>query len=346
MSRFMTVIRALTAAVAMLLMMTATTSCVHEFPEIPDTRTVVLTVSHDMNWSYYDQVVSRDAGDAPDYVVRYHFNITDPDDPSRVIRTETQYSRDLTRADFVTTLDVPVGTYSVWVWSDLADAGTGKSCNYDSSDMSQIVYTQPYSGNDDRRDAFRGMTTVTVEPSTDADLRCEGHIDLERPLAKYRFVATDLREFVEREVSRNPHLSRNPGDTPVMTPVEIAPILAEYHVKVLYTGYMPSVFNNYINRPVDSDTGVMYEGDMQILNSDEAMLCFDYVKVNGHESSIPVRIEIYDKDDKLISRTNPINVSIVRNRFTTVRGRFMTSMASGGVGINPDFDGEYNVEIR
>lgn len=56
--------------------------------------------------------------------------------------------------------------------------------------------------------------------------------------------------------------------------------------------------------------------------------------------------EIYDPDNELIGRVNTINVPTKRGRNTTVRGRFLTSKATGDVGIGPDFDGDYNIEIK
>ena len=35
----------------------------------------------------------------------------------------------------------------------------------------------------------------------------------------------------------------------------------------------------------------------------------------------------------------------MRGRNTIVRGRFLTSQATGGVGIDPGFNGEYNIEL-
>lgn len=79
---------------------------------------------------------------------------------------------------------------------------------------------------------------------------------------------------------------------------------------------------------------------------DNAELGFDYVFVNGHESSVTVSVEIYDRDGTLLSRSQPISVPLVRNKVTIVRGKFLTVKAEGGVSIDADFDGEYNYEYR
>lgn len=312
-------------------------ACVHEFPELPPMmRSVEISITHDKGWNEYDHAISR--GTTPENtLLRYHILVTPYADTGEKAVETTIYGTDLSRPDFKTRIDIPVGTYDIWVWSDHADPDSRESVHHDSRDFANITYTQPYSGNDDRRDAFRGRTTVTVEEPTMADIEASATIGLERPFAKYRFIATDLEEFITREIHRR-SLLQSPGSN-------YAALLKDYEVRMVYTGYMPSKFNNFINRPVDSSVGVSYTGSMTQLDSGEALLSFDYVLVNGHESSIPVAVEIRD-GQTLIANTGAINVPIVRNRLTTVRGKFLTSKANAGVGIDPGFDGDFNIEIR
>ncbi len=102
----------------------------------------------------------------------------------------------------------------------------------------------------------------------------------------------------------------------------------------------------FTNRPADAWTGLTFEGRMIQLDKDNAELGFDYVFVNGHESSVTVSVEIYDRDGTLLSRSQPVSVPLVRNKVTIVRGKFLTVKAEGGVSIDADFDGEYNYEYR
>jgi hypothetical protein len=59
-----------------------------------------------------------------------------------------------------------------------------------------------------------------------------------------------------------------------------------------------------------------------------------------------VSVEIYDGQDRLVSSFKPIDVPLVRSKLTTVKARFLTSEAEGGVTIIPDYDGEHNIEIN
>ena len=51
-------------------------------------------------------------------------------------------------------------------------------------------------------------------------------------------------------------------------------------------------------------------------------------------------------ENELLSSTDPIDVPLERSKLTIVRGPFLTTQASGGVGIDPGFDGEWNYEIK
>ena len=68
--------------------------------------------------------------------------------------------------------------------------------------------------------------------------------------------------------------------------------------------------------------------------------------VNGTESTVQVALDVRDAAGEVIASIPPIDVPLTRSRYTTVRGPFLTTEATGGVGIDPGFDGEWNVEIR
>lgn len=322
-------------------------SCVHEWPDTDGVqRKATLHIIHHHEWNDDHNITVSRSGETHGYNARYHFMLCPADDRSLVIKEFTLYSDDINRADFSTDLNLPPGRYDLWTWADWADKVSGTSLFFDTSDFNTIWYPDPYNGDNELRDALRGMTSFTIEDyGAASDYRVEAELHLERPFARYRFIASDFSEFIDNEISR--------GEISRVTPAALEPSqsrvsvagLEKYSVKTIYTGYMPSEFSNFLNRPVNSKADMSYRASITPLNNNEAQLCTDYVMVNGHESSIPVSLEIYDAEGMLIARTNPIDVPTVRNRTTIVRGKFLTSMASGGVGINPDFDGEYNIEI-
>lgn len=314
-----------------------TSSCVHEWPEdVSPRRSIILNITHSQGWNQHEMTVTR--AENPGVLARFHFQIFNAGSATSPIAEYVFTSSDLDRKDFSMAIELCAGSYDLYAWSDYCDINSGISLYFNTSDFTSIHYTEPYQGNNETRDAFRGMISFTVENTLEAEYHQTVELQLERPLARYEFRATDIMKFIEQETTRG-ELTRDAA-------LKVQGI-DKYRVNMIYTGYMPSKFNNILNRPVDSMLGMRYNANIVILSdSEEARLGFDYVMVNGHESSIPVALEVYNTKGEMIARTNSINVPTQRACNTIIRGKFLTSMATGGIGISPDFDGDFNIEIR
>ena len=121
--------------------------------------------------------------------------------------------------------------------------------------------------------------------------------------------------------------------------------LEKYKVVFFYSGYMPNAYNMMEGKPCDSATGVKFSSAISAIDSHDARLGFDYVFVNGKESSIMVTVGLYDEEGTQLSMSNQIEVPIKRSMLTTVRGSFLMQNTGGGVAIDPGFDGEYNIVL-
>ena len=117
----------------------------------------------------------------------------------------------------------------------------------------------------------------------------------------------------------------------------------DYRVVFYYVGFMPDTYSMFTDKPVDSVTGVTFQSVLRRMDDAQATLGFDYVFVNGKESAVTVRIGIYDDEGTQLSLTEPIEIPLKRNHHTVLRGKFLMSEASGGVTINPNFDGDHNL---
>lgn len=334
------------AGLAMLIVMVMSlSSCVHEWPQndLPK-RDITLHIKHLQNWTHTEMTVTREGEQAT--LCRYHLKVF-PAGTAEIPVAEFEFTTgDLDRNDFTATIQLSEGDYDLYAWSDYADGHSGKSFFFDTSDFRNVVYTQPYNGNNELRDAFRGKASFSVASTIMAEYHQDVELVLERPFARYEFRATDIMDFVSREITRGD--KQLAGALVTGSPIEIEqklPEIGKYRVKMIYTGYMPSKFDNILNRPVDSSVAMTYDAKINILSQEEARLGFDYVMVNGHESSVAVAMELYDPKGDLIGRTNTVNVPIKRGQNTIVRGKFLTSQTSGGVGINPDYNGDFNIEL-
>ncbi len=288
------------------------------------------------------------------YIVRF-FNYGAAADPENREPVRTfEFTRSVSQGfDLEVSVSMPQGKYECLVWADYVDADVPDAdLFYLTDDFQEIILAdrKNHIANTDQRDAYRGAANIVVD-----DQAKDIFIDMTRPMAKYEFITTDLSDFIAyaqammeaKEAQRAADAESAEGDAPAI-PSEARDInINDYTIMVRYNGYMPCSLNMFTDKPADAWTGVSYTGKaLPQLASGEAQLGFDYVFVNGSEATVSAYIEVYDADGDVISRTSPIDIPLLRGHLTTIKGRFLTSHASGGATIDPDYEGEFNIQIN
>lgn len=331
---------------------------VHEFPQDRGER-----VPYELNLDFSTELPlyleidatkdgeSKGPGESHDlrYIIKaYRANVGR--EQSRIEDTTFVFTRsEFKNLNYKAPLLLPEGDYVFRVWADYVSAGTTTDKYYDTRDYAEIILANrdPHEGNNDFRDAFRGYAEGTVlnpklySEDEAAQIKNETTASMVRPLGKFQFISTDIQIFIQRiiEMMKEQGMS---SDEATMQNID----LNDYRIVFRYNAFMPCSFNMFTDKPADAWTGVWFESRMETLSETEVSLGFDYVFVNGSESTLSLTVEVYDKDGTKLSTTQPIQVPVVRSKLTVVRGEFLTSEASGGVSINPGYDGDdYNVEI-
>lgn len=328
---------------------------VHEWPETPEFVKMHLRLNYETDmtqWEHlYDgaSVIEQGLGDIydnhQDYgKIRYIVRTYPVSEKQRTMQDYVQefvFTKDIAEGyDHEVTLNVLPGNYNVMVWSDLVKT-SGDTHFHNADNFAEIMLQGDHKGNTDHRDAFRGSNNISLvadfiehEPET-------LDVIMQRPLAKFEFLTTDLKEFIDKEYEFLQKEAATRGEVP---PTRVN--TDDYKVVFYYSGYMPYAYNMNTDKPVDSKTGVLFESKLGVLNANEASLGFDYVFVNGKKSAVTIQIGLYDKEDRQLAVSDPINVPLQRNHHTILKGSFLMQEASGGITINPDFDGNHNIEFE
>ena len=217
------------------------------------------------------------------------------------------------------------GSYDIRLWSDFVDPGNGQSPYYDTEDLEQVkIRRDGYEACSDYKDAAYATLSGLAMGDTDT----ETDVTLERPLAKYRLVATDMAEYEK---------------------LEGVPPLEDLLVRVDYEGFFPSSFNVVTGKPNDSVEGLSYTCQPSWRTNDEGnvTLAADWVMVNGTESSVNATISLVTADGRVVSQTKRVAIHYKRGQLTTVSGKFLTA-GHGGGGANIDTgwdDNTFEVEF-
>lgn len=342
-----------------LLIICSFTACdVHEWPEaVPVTEQefrICLDFDTDMSEQdyFYD---SRSSSLIEDYEMRYIINAHPYTESSRnqngarSISRAAMWTYTFTRPvalndyDCEVYLKVPKGEYTLMVWADFVKKGTASDYFYTPSNFAEIVMYGEHKANTDLRDAFRGTKPVEILSLVPEEEPEDIVIKMQRPLAKFTVVTTDLREFFEKEEEAARLRAEARGEIYDETR---GISLDDYNVVFYYSGFMPSAYSMFTDKPIDSKTGVKFYSKLEQISDDEARMGFDYVMVNGKDASVMVTMGLLDADGNPVSLSDEINVPLNRSKNTIVRGRFLMQEANGGVGIDPGFEGDHIVPIR
>ena len=341
---------------------------VHEFPEERyDKVPFQLHLDFSTEMPLYKEVVYTRSGDTETkgvvarHDIRYTisaYRIDNMRSENRVADTTFVFTRsEISDLNYTANLLLREGTYDFKVWADYVDANSMSDKYYDTREFSEIILANKdeHLGSNDYRDAFRGYATATVinpvyyTGNIVNSIDHQASVEMKRPMGKFKFISTDLEAFVTR-------VARSLADQGVIDRVDSKATydellqlvsLYDYEIVFRYNMFMPCSFNMFTDKPADSWTGMSFKSLMHNENNKEITLGFDYIFVNGSETTLSISVEVYNPQGEMLSATKPVNVPIVRSKLTIVRGEFLTSEASGGVAINPDFDGpDYNIEIK
>lgn len=133
--------------------------------------------------------------------------------------------------------------YTLAVWTDYVVAGTTTDLYYNTENLQQVTCTTPYTGSTGYRDCLYGSTTLDLRPYRDEwNVRVQAKVDMVRPLAKYRIIATDVQEFLAKtQRQRDAEGGNN-----------------TYTVTFSYGFYFPLGFNTATGKPMNSVQGVTF----------------------------------------------------------------------------------------
>lgn len=215
------------------------------------------------------------------------------------------------------------GDYDLRIWADYTD-DKSKDNHYVTTNLEsvKILSTDQYRANTDTRDAFTQVQAITVgnkDQSTD--------ITMHRPLAKYRLVATDVKKYNDLRVSRG------------------YPAMEDLQISIAYEGFFPCAYNVKTQKPSDSVGGYGYASALSEQGEDDVTVGKDFILVNGDQSFVTVTILFKDADGKTISGIKGVKIDYRAGQLTTVSGEFLTAGIGGGVQIDTEWSGDYDVEF-
>lgn len=109
---------------------------------------------------------------------------------------------------------------------------------------------------------------------------------------------------------------------------------------------MPSAYNMYSKRIVDSARGVSFETSVTPFDDDTAILAFDHVIIGESDNAVQVQLALKTPEGTAYQLTSTVTVPLRRGEITYAKGDLLRlPKGGGGVELDLDFSGEFNIKI-
>ena len=339
-------------------------SCDATIHEYPTEASIVLNVSCNINPAdpEFFVTVECDAKNGTSYIVRTQgmgpgdtrfdepYKLRYTVDLYRVIASHTEF---VERRTFITapeainetistSFDVLAAEYKVLIWSDYVRASAeNEDWYYQTDDLRKILYTDIEVKDNNDKDVFTNMESVNLREYyyQSGTYTKDIHLTLERPKGRYKCITTDINDYIGKD----------------NTTSEITTVAT--YVQNVAAGY-----NVEEQKPNNFETTRTYISTVSTDDLDEEgnlEMCYDYLFVDSKQTNVKINFQFYKgvvkmvdgvltredgkevTEDDRISNWSGIVVPLKRNMETVIEGRLLTaSFGSGGIGIDPGFEGE------
>ena len=251
---------------------------------------------------------------------------------------------DRTHLSLPVSMKLHARSYQLVVWKDYVSAETPEEdLHYNTQSLVPVIPNRAsHTGNTEYKDVFVGTTSLDLTAYADQwGAVVEQDVTLQRPVARYELIATDVADFLQRVADGEVN-----GET--------------FTARIKYSGYLPVGYNALDNVPKHSLMYMQYNTSFELPEegTDELRVGFDYVFVSNEGSaSVPMEIEIVNENNVTVANS-VLNVPLERGKNTVWTGEFLTGDDQGGqgggdepgededgIGIDPDYDNETDLGV-
>lgn len=309
--------------------------CIHTYPEGDgdDPTEVRAALELDLGTEWTEDKISYDddSRSAQSPVLRTAVSVAR--NGSTVMKFEHTVAKDeIENGTLLIPLPQPLTaqSYDVRIWCDYLDPVSQSPWGYDITSLSDI---KPLYDNGDflpyqECKSFRGAIDLTSHQG-EWDVRTVIPVAMQFPTGAFRVVAEDYADFLQLFSTDFVN-----GE--------------EFTVVVEYETAVPAAFNLAEDVPTRPETGVKFQRPLGYIISpvEELEIAADRLFVTSEPMDVSICITLFNSAKAVVARTNGVTVPLVRGKTTTVSGKFLTNLISGGLTINPRWDGEITIVIE
>ena len=276
---------------------------------------------------------------ASEYERRYIVNIYAAEYTDTLVESHTVYREVEDVSDLLVETKLQARKYKLVVWMDYVRKAAGQDLYYQTGEGKTLnaihqPFARTYLACSEFKDAQYFVSDIDLTSYSGKWFESVTiTAPLSRPVAKITILASDFADYASSIGFMGP----------------LSSLADDIIVDVSYDGYYPTGFNAFTGKLNDSEPGYGFSSCLTYPYSldsiDYTRMGFDYVFVNNEKSSVTLTVRIKSSSGQFINEISTIVVPVERGKETVVIYKFFTKESVPGIGINPGFDGEFNVYV-
>lgn len=170
---------------------------------------------------------------------------------------------------------------------------------------------------------LKEIYTGLVKINTDLNHQDTLSVELHSPYAHYKIWTNDLYQYLS-------DAGKDENDSILL--------------RISYPEYYLSAYDIYRQEPIRAKRGLFVDKWIKL---NDSLLIFDYLFVQGDTSKTRVRYDIMKNSNssEVENSYRPIEISYTKNESVIFRSNYLTSFKESGIIVNPDFEGDYNINF-
>lgn len=214
--------------------------------------------------------------------------------------------------------------YQLVIWADYVGADSDESPYYNTTTLAPVTSPETYRGNTEYKDVLYSCQELNLSKYRDqwnSSITLEP--DMKRPTARYELIANDVEKFM----------------------ADGAKTGEKYTLRVRYLGFYDTGFHALDGISKHGLQYVTFNRTLTVpaAGTKEVSIAFDYLFV-PENGEVPLAVELADAKNNLLARTYLTIQGKAGDRIVK-RSNFLTAAPSGGIGVNPDYEGTIDEDL-
>ncbi|WP_138350498.1 DUF6562 domain-containing protein [Bacteroides eggerthii] len=317
----------------LLLSLTMIACSLYEHPEMTENGEIGIdptAVNVNINLSLQlktDEAANDEVASRADAETGYRHRIIVDAYLNRILSKRQVVYKELTEAaklDMELNLKLHARDYQLVIWADYVSEDSDDDLFYNTTTLAPVISPETYLGNSEYKDVLYSCQELNLSKYRNQwNAQVALNPEMKRPTARYELIANDIETFMTNGAKAG----------------------SKYTMTVRYLGFYDTGFHTLDGISKHGLQYVTYKRTITVPleGTQEMSIAFDHIFV-PENGEVPIAVELSNDKNALLARTY-LTLQCKTGDRIVKRSNFLTADPSGGIGVDPGYDGTIDEDL-